>query len=305
MFEIEKMENEFDYSLVDNETADFLRSCEYEMNGIAEDARVKFGRVLKKAQDRLSNDRTGTFQKWFKSGGLDKNDVYYSIKLYELSTNLDGSKKDNFLNAPKSLQKEVMKNNAPEDLKERVYSGDITTNKQYQDEIKAREEAEKRAQQFEQQAETERKERERLERENEELANVEPEIIKEEIVKEVIPEHVNEEIEQLERVVESQRLAFDEAKRELESYRLRDANSYDEEEARKEIQKLNDEADKSVLRFKIKVDRFIEEVAITGFMEGAIASSSEPTRKKLQDSVDYLKSFTKKMESTLRGRVEL
>src|SRR5699024_7333557 len=181
----------------------------------------------------------------------------------------------------------------------------ITTNKQYQDEIKAREEAEKRAQQFEQQAETERKERERLERENEELANVEPEIIKEEIVKEVIPEHVNEEIEQLERVVESQRLAFDEAKRELESYRLRDANSYDEEEARKEIQKLNDEADKSVLRFKIKVDRLIEEVEITGFMEGAIASSSEPTRKKLQDSVDYLKSFTKKMESTLRGRVEL
>ena len=77
------MEQEFDYSIVDNETADFLRSCEYEMNGIAEDARVKFGGVLKKAQDKLSNHHKGVFYKWFESGGLDKNDVYYSINLYE------------------------------------------------------------------------------------------------------------------------------------------------------------------------------------------------------------------------------
>src|SRR5699024_1503353 len=297
------MENEFDYSLVDNETADFLRSCEYEINGITEDARIKVGGVLLKARDKLGNNKNGVFQKWLASGRISKDDAYYYINLNISSRNLDNIKLDNFLNAPKTLQKEVMKKNAPEELKQKVYDGDITTNKQYQDEIKAREEAEKRAQQIEQQAESERKERERLEEENEELTNRKPrEITK---VKEVIPDHLNEEIEQLERVVESQRIAFDEAKRELESYRLRDANSYDEEEARKEIQKLNDEADKSVLRFKIKVDRFIEEVAITSFMEGAIASCSDPTRKKLQDSVDYLKSFTKKMESTLKGRVEI
>lgn len=187
---------------------------------------------------------------------------------------------------------------------------DEATQKEMADYRRNAEEAEQRAikaeqakQQAESQAETERKERERLERENEELANRKPEVITH--TEEVVPEHVSAELEQLERVVESQRIAFDEAKRELESYRLRDANSYDEEEARKEIQKLNDEADKSVLRFKIKVDRFIEEVAITSFMEGAIASSSDPTRKKLQDSVDYLKSFTKKMETALKGRVEI
>lgn len=44
-----------------------------------------------------------------------------------------------------------MKKNAPEDLKEGVFNGDITTNKQYQEEIKARKEAEKRARQVEQQ----------------------------------------------------------------------------------------------------------------------------------------------------------
>src|SRR5699024_4985505 len=149
------------------------------MNGIAEDARVKFGKVLKKAQDKLSNNKSGIFQKWFESGGLDKNDVYYSINLYISSRNLDNKKRDNFLNAPKTLQKEVMKKNAPEELKQKVYDGDITTNKQYQHEIKAREEAEKRAEQAEQQAEIERKERERLE---EELENQEPERV------EVVPD---------------------------------------------------------------------------------------------------------------------
>src|SRR5699024_10643130 len=87
------------------------------------------------------------------------------------------SKKENFLNAPKSLQKEVMKKNAPEDMKQKVYEGDITTHKEYKAMMKDRDEAEKRAKQAESQAETERKERERLERENEELANVEPERI--------------------------------------------------------------------------------------------------------------------------------
>src|SRR5699024_11109544 len=183
------MENEFDYSLVDNETADFLRSCEYEMNGIAEDARVKFGGVLKKAQDKLANHDKGVFYKWFQSGGMNKNEVYYAINVYELSINLDNQQRDNFLNAPKSLQKETMKKSAPEDMKQKVFDGDIKTHKEYKEELKRREEAEQKAKEFEQrakqaeqQAEIECKERERLERENEELANVEPERI------EVVPD---------------------------------------------------------------------------------------------------------------------
>lgn len=125
------MEQEFDYSLVDNNTADFLRSCEYEMNGIAEDARVRFGGVLKKAQDKLANNQNGVFQKWVKSGGISLNDAYYYIKLNMSSRNLGDMQKDNFLKAPKSLQIEVMKKNAPEDLREKVYNGDITTHKEY------------------------------------------------------------------------------------------------------------------------------------------------------------------------------
>lgn len=103
------------------------------MNGIAEDARVKFGGVLKKAQDRLAKYGNGVFSKWYKSGGLDRNDVYYAINLYDSSRNLEEHHQKNFLKAPKSLQKEVMKKNAPKDLKVQVFNGDITTNKEYQE----------------------------------------------------------------------------------------------------------------------------------------------------------------------------
>src|SRR5699024_1950792 len=118
-------------------------------------------------RDKLGNNKNGVFQKWLASGRISKDDAYYYINLNISSRNLDNIKLDNFLNAPKTLQKEVMKKNAPEELKQKVYDGDITTNKEYQ-------ELKRQLEQAESQAETERKERERLERENEELDNVEP-----------------------------------------------------------------------------------------------------------------------------------
>ena len=147
MFEIEQMEQQFDYSLVDNDTADFLRSCEYEMNGIAEDARVKFGKVLIKAREKLANHHGGVFQKWYESGGLDRNNVYYYMDLYESSRNLENSQRENFLKAPKTVQKKVMQKNTPEKMKEAVLSGEVTTNKefealkkQYEQQLKQRDE---------------------------------------------------------------------------------------------------------------------------------------------------------------------
>ena len=133
MFEIEQMEQQFDYSLVDNDTADFLRSCEYEINGIAEDARVKFGKVLIKAREKLANHHGGVFQKWYESGGLDRNNVYYYMDLYESSRNLENSQRENFLKAPKTVQKKTMQKNTPEEVKEAVYSGEVKTNKELEE----------------------------------------------------------------------------------------------------------------------------------------------------------------------------
>lgn len=288
MFEIEKMEQEFDYSLVDNETADFLRSCEYEMNGIAEDARVKFGGVLKKAQERLAKDGYGCFLEWVKSGGISKDDAYYYIELNRLSLNLERQKTENFLNAPKSLQKEVMKKNAPEDMKQKVYEGDITTHKEYKDMMKERDEAEQRAKQAEQQAEqakkqaeSERKERERLEEESE---NIEPQI--KEVIKEVDKTDY-QKIKKLEKQIESMK---------------ENNKSLDEKE--KEVKLLQLDASKSVLQTKISIDDFLEEVAFNSYRRGAIASSSEGTKKKLQEGIDDLQNFINEMEMALNGTIE-
>ena len=116
MFEIEQMEQRFDYSLVDNDTADFLRSCEYEMNGIAEDARVKFGAVLIKAQEKLASNYKGVFQEWVTSSGMSLDDAYYFINLNKSSRNLDNTQRDNFLKAPKTVQKKTMQKNTPEEV---------------------------------------------------------------------------------------------------------------------------------------------------------------------------------------------
>lgn len=177
MFEIEHMNETFDYSLVDNETADFLKEREYTINGIAEDARIKIGKELKKAQDKLANHDKGVFYKWFESGGLNKHQVYYYINLVELSTNLDNVQKDNFLNAPKSLQKEVMKKNAPEDLKQKVLDGDITTNKEYQQLQKEKTELEQEKSQLESQLSQAQRSESIARKQLEDAEDKEPEIV--------------------------------------------------------------------------------------------------------------------------------
>lgn len=87
------MNEVFDYSLIDGETAEFLKEREYTINGIAEDARIKIGKELKKAKNKLANHHGGVFQKWVQSGGMSIDDAYYYINLNELSRNLDDIKK--------------------------------------------------------------------------------------------------------------------------------------------------------------------------------------------------------------------
>ena len=177
MFEIEHMNEMFDYSLVDGETAEFLKEREYTINGIAEDARIKIGRELEKAKNKLANHHGGVFQKWVQSGGMSIDDAYYYINLNELSRNLDNTKKDNFLNAPKSLQKEVMKKNAPDDLKQKVLDGDITTHKEYKQLQKDKEELEQQNAQLQSQVEQAQRSESIARKQLEDEQNKEPEVI--------------------------------------------------------------------------------------------------------------------------------
>src|SRR5699024_4284282 len=116
-------------------------------------------------------------------------------------------------------------------------------------------EAEKRAKQAESQAETERKERERLERENEELANVEPKIIEKEVIKE-IDNTEYKKVRSLEEQIKRMK-----------------SNDEDVTEKEREVKLLQLDASKSVLKTKISIDEFLQEVAVTSYRRGAIATS--------------------------------
>lgn len=168
----------------------------------------------------------------------------------------------------------------------------------YDNASKLKDEAEKQAEQARRSEEIARKQLEELE-------DKKPQVIEKEIVKEVVPKRINEEIEQLKNMVKSSNEAYKQAERELQNYRLKEVNSFDEEQAEQELKKLRFEAEKGVLRLTVKVNKFLEEIAPYGYMEGEIATSSKSTKEQLEVSLEHLKNFIRKMETSLKGRIEI
>lgn len=257
MFEIEQMEQQFDYSLVDNDTADFLRSCEYEINGIAEDARVKFGAVLIKAQEKLASNYKGVFQEWVTSSGMSLDDAYYFINLNKSSRNLDNSQRDNFLKAPKTVQKKVMQKNTPNEMKEAVYSGDIKTNKEFIEAERKRKEAERKAEEYERQLEQAKRTEDLLQSKLEDAENAPPEVIYKERVETVVPDDyvkLKRDSERFKAISDSQenkniklQQEIDQLKREISNV---DEKSKKYDQLNEEINKMNGRLTEGQLRIK-------------------------------------------------------
>ncbi|MCD8916316.1 hypothetical protein K2V61_12280 [Staphylococcus simulans] len=302
MFEIEHMNETFDYTLVDSETAEFLKEREYTINGIAEDARIKIGRELKKAQDKLANHHEGVFVKWYESGGLDKHQVYYYINLNQFSTNLENTQKDNFLNAPKSLQKEVMKKNAPEDLKQKVLDGDITTRKEYKQLQKEKEELERQSAQLQSQVEQAQRSEQIALQKLENAQNKAPEVIEREVVKEVVPEDVKRQLEQFKQKFERESNNANELRDELEKYRksFSDPNQAYEE---KELNRLERESSINAHKIAISIQNFIKENSVETYRLDTIIKANPKSKERLEENVALLKEFTSNLEAMLNGRI--
>lgn len=335
--------NDFDYSQLDKETADYLKDRENSMSKTLENASQSLGEDLYNAQQKLSQKGYGCFEDWYLSKGFKRNYVYECINRFSFLRNTEEQNKiETFQSLPISLQNEVSKKSADKKVNQAVFEGDVRTRKEYK-ELESRLKQERQAkQQAESQAEIERKERERLESENEQLANQDPERIevvpddydyykgnyesavsmqnrykeqleemreelnnKEPEVKEVIPEETKQEIAHLRKMIDQSEKAIEEKQDQIDAYKLKDISGFDEEQSEQEKRKLELEAEKSVLRFKIKVDKFMEEIAPYGYMDGEIASSSDETKKKLRQSVDQIKDLTKNIESALKGRIEI
>lgn len=306
MFEIEHMNETFDYSLVDNETAEFLKEREYTINGIAEDARIKIGRELKKAQDKLANHHEGVFVKWYESGGLDKHQVYYYINLNKFSTNLENNQKDNFLNAPKSLQKEVMKKNAPKDLKQKVLDGDITTRKEYKQLQKDKEELEQQNAQLQSQVEQAQRSEEIAKKQLEDAESREAEVVEKEIVKEVVPDRINKQLENLkndkklleqrEKELSDLKRRFKEREQQPETNKYeRDSNLTEEEQ----IASIRFQVETNLLSLRDDANEFLNKVAHTPYREAAIARASDRTKNMMFDVVEEIEAWTRQMRNSL------
>lgn len=312
MFEIEHMNETFDYSLVDNETAEFLKEREYTINGIAEDARLKIGKELKKAQDKLANHGNGVFVKWYESGGLNKHQVHYYINLERLSTNMDELQKDNFLNAPKSLQKEIMKKNTPDDLKQKVLDGDITTHKEYKQLQQEKLELEQRTKELEQRNESLSKQAELANRKIEELEDAEPEVIE----RYMEPDDYQEtkdalrQTQHFKNLIEQRNEKLEQQIKEMEQQRdeiTEKSQKYDE--LNKAINHMNArltdgqqklKAQKEVHEYVKKANELIREVApMSYFVHNEFILNNEYAKKPIEKVADDLLEISNKIKKRL------
>ena len=126
--------SDFDYSLVETETAQKLKALSNQLDGIYQNYSVVVGEVLYKAQQELASYDNGTFQKWVASNGISKSKAYNYINSYRLVQNLDNPReKEIFLQQPKSMQYEMSKPSANPEVNQAVFDGDITTHKEYKE----------------------------------------------------------------------------------------------------------------------------------------------------------------------------
>lgn len=128
--------NGFDYSLVDEDTAQYLRKATVRIANSYAD----IGAVLAEAQERLANNYHGVFEKWYTSIGMKRDTIYTFIRIHNFRNEMIKSSEfrrtsenalEIFDNLPKMLQSDISSPSAPAEAVNAVLSGDITTHKDY------------------------------------------------------------------------------------------------------------------------------------------------------------------------------
>lgn len=127
--------NNFDYSVLDSSTAEYLKDRENSMSKTLENAAEKLGEDLTKAKEKLSKKGYGCFEDWYTSLGLKTTSVYRYINRYEfVSSKLEDSKMlETFQELTPSLQNEMSKPSANPEINQKVFDGDIKTHKEYKE----------------------------------------------------------------------------------------------------------------------------------------------------------------------------
>ena len=285
----------FDYSVVDTNTASFLKLKEQEMHSIVLNSSVQLGEKLIEAQEKLAKYNTGTFEKWFVSLGLKKQTVYNYINQAKFVHQMDESKQiEMFQELPMTLKTEISKPSAEPEAVELVLSGDIKTTKEYR-------ELEKQLKAKDEQISTQA-------RMIDDLSEQEPEVIEKEVVVEKMPS----DYERLKRTAsEAKELneKLDKALKDAEYYKkelsatisLNKQENGDAEQAK--LKRLQRESDVSVYQLIININNFVKEQAVTIYDSQAIHNSSEEARKKLTESVERAEKMLREVKKEIGGEV--
>lgn len=126
--------NDFDYSLLDVKTKEFLEESANIIYGIQSKSAYEIGKQLAKAQEKLAQNRYGCFEEWYRSLGFKKTKAYEYINHYNfIRSQSEQLNIEKFEELPRKLQAEVSKPSANPEVNQAVFNGDVTTHKKYKE----------------------------------------------------------------------------------------------------------------------------------------------------------------------------
>ncbi|MGH1817207.1 hypothetical protein [Enterococcus casseliflavus] len=289
----------FDYSIVDDTTAQFLKLKEQELQSIVLNSSIQLGEKLIEAQEKLASFKTGTFEKWFTSIGLKKRTVYNYINQAKFVHQMHEYEQiEMFQELPTTLKTEISKPSAKPEAVEMVLSGDIKTTKEYRElekQLKAKDEQIKLQAQM-----------------IDDLNEQETEVVEKEVIVEKIPDDY-QQLKQSTKIVdeitrENQALK---AEQEALKQRIADSEKALQEKAKVEndeleqaqLKRLKRDADISVHKLIINMNQFVKEQAVTVYDSQAIAGANDETKQKLTDSISRVEKLLKQIKQEIGGEV--
>ncbi|WP_315044335.1 hypothetical protein [uncultured Enterococcus sp.] len=289
----------FDYSIVDDITAQFLKMKEQELQSIVLNSSIQLGEKLIEAQEKLASFKTGTFEKWFNSIGLKKQTVYNYINQAKFVHQMDEYKQiEMFQELPTTLKTEISKPSAKPEAVEMVLSGDIKTTKEYRElekQLKAKEEQIKLQAQM-----------------IDDLNEQEAEVVEKEVIVEKVPDDY-QQLKQSTKIVDEITRENQALKDEQEALKQRIADSEkalqekakieNDELEQAQLKRLKRDADISVHKLIINMNQFVKEQAVTVYDSQAIAGANDETKQKLTDSISRVEKLLKQIKQEIGGEV--
>lgn len=289
----------FDYSIVDDITAQFLKLKEQELQSIVLNSSIQLGEKLIEAQEKLASFKTGTFEKWFNSIGLKKQTVYNYINQAKFVHQMDEYKQiEMFQELPTTLKTEISKPSAKPEAVEMVLSGDIKTTKEYRElekQLKAKDEQIKLQAQM-----------------IDDLNEQETEVVEKEVIVEKIPDDY-QQLKQSTKIVDEITRENQALKAEQEALKQRIVDSEkalqqkakveNDELEQAQLKRLQRDADISVHKLIINMNQFVKEQAVTVYDSQAIAGANDETKQKLTDSISRVEKLLKQIKQEIGGEV--